>query len=194
MCICRHGAMQTLNTDNASYFISAEMSQLTEKEGIRHITSTPYHPEGNGQAERMVKEVKSALKTMVQRHGRDWPLHLQAAMRQLRSCNNASTRVSPHFALYGRLPRAAVPQVLQQELSAVQPGGAQRQQQQERIEAQMNNNLKDARTKQKVQYDKRHEKVQWRVGDIVTKKTTRQNEGDRRALNQSTRENLRSSK
>lgn len=64
----------------------------------------------------------------------------------------------------------------------MQPGGAQRQQQQERIEAQMNDNLKDARTKQKVQYDKRHEKVQWRVGDIVIKKTTRQNEGDRRAL------------
>ena len=160
------------------------MGEYTKVQGVQHITSTPYHPEGNGQAERMVKEIKSALTTMVQQHGRNWPSHLDDALRQLRTCNSASTGMSPHFILYGRAAPAAIPQVLRQVVSAAVPGlrGAERAKQQERIEEKVNNNLEAARNKQKEQYDKRHKQVQWKVGDIVIKKKTRQSEGDCKAL------------
>ena len=41
-------------TDNGSAFISEELSLFLQKNGIRHITSAPYHSSSNGEAERAV--------------------------------------------------------------------------------------------------------------------------------------------
>ena len=43
-----HGLPELCVTDNGSAFISAEFSLLLQKNGIKHITSGPYHPSSNG--------------------------------------------------------------------------------------------------------------------------------------------------
>ncbi|KAK8769379.1 hypothetical protein V5799_014158 [Amblyomma americanum] len=55
------GIPERLVTDNGPSFVSAEMEDFLKKNGIAHITSAPYHPATNGQAERMVFETKQAL-------------------------------------------------------------------------------------------------------------------------------------
>ena len=57
-----HGLPDQCVTDNGTCFISADFKEFTTKNGIKHITSSPYHPTMNGQAERAVQSVKESLK------------------------------------------------------------------------------------------------------------------------------------
>ncbi|XP_037522989.1 uncharacterized protein K02A2.6-like [Rhipicephalus sanguineus] len=55
------GIPERVVTDNGPSFVSAEMEEFLKKNRVTHITSAPYHPATNGQAERMVYETKQAL-------------------------------------------------------------------------------------------------------------------------------------
>ena len=44
----------TLISDNCPQFSSAEMKEFAEAYGFYHITTSPYYPQANGQAERSV--------------------------------------------------------------------------------------------------------------------------------------------
>jgi transposase InsO family protein len=56
------GLPVTIVSDNATGFMSDDFKAFCQINGIKHITSAPYHPASNGQAERMVQTVKIALK------------------------------------------------------------------------------------------------------------------------------------
>ena len=53
-----HGIPDTIVSDNASCFTSNEFIHFCKMNGIKHITSAPYHPSTNGMAERAVQTVK----------------------------------------------------------------------------------------------------------------------------------------
>ena len=53
-----------LMSDNATCFVSAEFEQFLTLNGIRHVTSSPYHPASNRQAERAVQMVKKGVQKM----------------------------------------------------------------------------------------------------------------------------------
>ncbi|KAK3508286.1 hypothetical protein QTP70_019513, partial [Hemibagrus guttatus] len=48
-------------SDNGAAFTSAKFQKFARLNGIRHITTAPYHPSSNGQAECMVQTTKEAL-------------------------------------------------------------------------------------------------------------------------------------
>ena len=56
------GLPEVLVTDNGSCFVSEEFETFLLNNGIKHITSAPYHPATNGLAERAVQIVKKGLK------------------------------------------------------------------------------------------------------------------------------------
>jgi len=57
----RFGIPETLITDNGPQFDSQEMKQFAESYNFNHTTTSPYYPQANGLAERMVKTAKKLL-------------------------------------------------------------------------------------------------------------------------------------
>ena len=62
MIFSRNGLCDVLVSDNASCFTADEFSYFLNNNGIKHITSPPYVPSSNGQAERGVRVLKELLK------------------------------------------------------------------------------------------------------------------------------------
>ena len=57
-----HGIPESIVSDNGSPFTSSEMKEFFTANGVKQVTSSPYHPSSNGLAERAVQTCKSALK------------------------------------------------------------------------------------------------------------------------------------
>ena len=58
----RHGIPETVVTDNGPQYTSELYADFAKKFEFQHITSSPYYPQGNGEAERAVKTIKEMLK------------------------------------------------------------------------------------------------------------------------------------
>ena len=65
----RNGVPEHLVSDNGPQFTSDEFQTFLKRNGIKHITSAPYHPSTNGLAERFVQSFKQALKSMTEEKG-----------------------------------------------------------------------------------------------------------------------------
>ena len=58
----RHGIPDTVISDNGPQFSCEEYKRFAKDYEFEHRTSSPYHPQGNGEAERAVKTIKNLLK------------------------------------------------------------------------------------------------------------------------------------
>ncbi|PFX12679.1 Uncharacterized protein K02A2.6 [Stylophora pistillata] len=59
----RYGVPAQLVSDNGPQLTSEELQQFLKRNGIRHITSAPYHPATNALAERAIQSFKNATKS-----------------------------------------------------------------------------------------------------------------------------------
>lgn len=59
-----HGGPAVLVSDNGPSLVSAEFKMFMQRNGMKHVTTAPYHPSSNGCAERAVQTVKSGIEKM----------------------------------------------------------------------------------------------------------------------------------
>ena len=140
--LATHGLPKMLVTDNASYFTSQGFQDFTKLNGIRHVTSAPYHPASNGLAERAVQTVKEFLKKS---SSDSLQTRLSWFLLQYRITPHTTTGTSPAELLLGRRPRTQLEMVLPDMTCKVQ----KRQQ------------------LQKKNHDKRSAPRNFKVGDTV---------------------------
>ena len=98
-----HGLPKTIVTDNGSTFTSTEFQQFLRINGIRHVTSAPYHPSTNGLAERAVQSFKSALKKITNGTIQS---RISQFLFRYRLTPHSATGLSPAKVLLGRRPRS----------------------------------------------------------------------------------------
>lgn len=60
----RTGGPEQLVSNNGPQFVSAEFKVFIKNNGIKHVTSAPYHPATNGLAKRFVESIKNAHRAM----------------------------------------------------------------------------------------------------------------------------------
>ena len=96
-----HGIPETFISDNGPQFSSSSFTQFATDYGFYHQTSSPNHPQTNGEAERAVQTVKSILNK-----AEDPYLGLLAY--QVAPLANG---YSPAELLMGRKPRSTVPMI-----------------------------------------------------------------------------------
>lgn len=56
------GVPDQLVSDNGTPFVSEALSRFLRDNGIRHVHSSPYYPQMNGEAERFEQTLKKALR------------------------------------------------------------------------------------------------------------------------------------
>ena len=99
-----HGLPEVLVSDNGSVFTSAEFDEFVRRNGIKHLTSAPYHPASNGLAERAVQTVKIALKKATT--GTSLETRISRFLFQYRLTPHTTTGVSPAELLMNRRPHS----------------------------------------------------------------------------------------
>ena len=91
------GLPEILVSDNGSVFTSEEFRVFIKRNGIRHLTSAPYHPATNGLAERAVQIFKRTPQTSLSLSmSSKVASNLQCSESRRRPATNADT-VSPSF-------------------------------------------------------------------------------------------------
>ncbi|CAH8498443.1 unnamed protein product [Dicrocoelium dendriticum] len=93
------GLPETLVSDNGPAFASVEFSTFLNSNGIKHITTAPYHPSSNGLAERAVQTVK---KLLMKQPNAPLRVRLDRSLFAYRNMSNETTGRSPAELMFGR--------------------------------------------------------------------------------------------
>lgn len=68
--------VKVMRSDNGTEFVNVDVSKILEEKGIRHQRTVPYSPEQNGSAEREMRTIVEAARTMI--HAKNLPIKLWA--------------------------------------------------------------------------------------------------------------------
>ena len=104
-CFSRFGLPRTIVSDNGPTFVSEEVEVFFHRNGIKHLTISPYNPQSNGLAENAVKTVKNKLKAaLVDEKNKDVPISTLLARFLMinRNTPHTTTGISPAEAMFGR--------------------------------------------------------------------------------------------
>lgn len=103
-----HGIPERIYSDRGSIFISNLIRDLYRKLGIRGNPSTAYHPQTDGQTERMNQELENYLRIFTSYRQEDWPDWLPMAAFSYRIREHSATGYSPFYMTHGREPYTGV--------------------------------------------------------------------------------------
>jgi hypothetical protein len=96
-----HGIPKTIISDRGSIFVAQFWKQLFECLGTHLIRSSVYHPQTDGQMERVNQIIEDMLHACVLTDGPKWDKHLPLAEFSYNNSYQESTKMSPFEALYG---------------------------------------------------------------------------------------------
>jgi len=106
--ICRFGPPKTLHSDRGTNFLSKVVKSLCDIFSIKKSNTTSYHPECNGQVERLNGVLSSIIRKLMIEKPANWDVHIPAAVFSYRITPHSVTQLSPYQLVYGRLPRLPI--------------------------------------------------------------------------------------
>src|SRR3954468_20449184 len=99
--ICQHGVPKEITSDRGTEFLNELVQEFERTYRIKHIRTTAYHPQGNGQTERANQTVKNILSKITKTYD-TWDHYLDSALFATRTIRQGSTKYSPFELVYGR--------------------------------------------------------------------------------------------
>lgn len=179
----RFGAPEGIISDRGPIFTSQFWADLCYLSKIKRRLSTAFHPQTDGQTERINQTIEHYLRCFIGDNQVIWPQLLPQAQY---ACNNAvssTTGQSPHYALMGYEPqfRLSLEAERQQEEA---PNASARIQKLHQVREQLKDNWRKATETQAKYYNKRHVPLTLRRGDLVglATKNLRVKEGKRKLI------------
>jgi ribonuclease HI len=99
--ITRFGIPHKIISDNGTPFVNKDVREMLEHYRIKHRRSTPYYPQGNGQAEATNRMLLRILSKMVFDYGKGWNSHLADVLWAYRGSPKTATGFTPFSLVYG---------------------------------------------------------------------------------------------
>ena len=92
-------------SDRGPQFAAELTKELNRMLGIKTKLSTTFHPQTDGQTERMNQEVEQYLRFFIEHRQKDWPEWLAMAKFAINNKVHTATKVSLFIANYGKKVR-----------------------------------------------------------------------------------------
>ena len=97
-----HGLPESVVSDRGPQFMVELTKELNRMLGIKMKLSTVFHPQTDGQTERMNQELEQYLRLFIKHRQKDWPEWLVVAEFAVNNKVHTATKVSPFMANYGK--------------------------------------------------------------------------------------------
>ncbi|MBW0581213.1 hypothetical protein O181_120928, partial [Austropuccinia psidii MF-1] len=101
----KHGLPSRIVSDRGPLFVSSFWTNICQQLKISRDFSTAYHPETDGQPERVNQILEQYFWMYVSYHQDDWNTWLPLAEFAYNNSDHSSTKQSPFFTFYGRDPQ-----------------------------------------------------------------------------------------
>ena len=97
----RHGLPKSIVSDRGAKFTSIFWRSLMKRLGVKLNLSTAYHPQTDGQTERVNQNLEHYLRNYVNFDQDDWSTYLPLAQFCLNNHTHSTLTITPFFALHG---------------------------------------------------------------------------------------------
>lgn len=100
---------ETLVSDNGKHFIGEVVRVLTQLAGIKRKLTTPYHPQANTAAERVMGVLRAGIaKLSPSSDSREWDDLLDSVVYSYNTTKHSTTGYSPWEVVFGRPPKTPI--------------------------------------------------------------------------------------
>jgi len=100
-----HGLLESIILDREPQFVAGLMRELNGMLGIESKLSTAFHPQTDGQTEKVNQELEQYLRMFIDHRQEQWPEWLGIAEFAYNNKAHLSTRMTLFKANYGQNPR-----------------------------------------------------------------------------------------
>jgi transposase InsO family protein len=100
--VCLHGVPKKIISDRGSQFTSMFWEKLHKSMDTKLNFRSAYHPQTDGQTERTNQILEDMLRAYALKYGESWNKSLSYAEFSYNNSYQASIKMAPYEALYGR--------------------------------------------------------------------------------------------
>jgi transposase InsO family protein len=100
--VCLHGLPRTIVTDRGASFVARFWEQLQESLGTKQVRSSAYHPQTDGQTERVNQILEAMLRACAIDYDKNWDKCLSFIEFAYNNSYQSSLKMAPFEALYRR--------------------------------------------------------------------------------------------
>jgi transposase InsO family protein len=167
--ICRYSIPKVMLSDGGKEFCNQILNELNKELKIRHIKTSPYHPQTNASSERINRTLISYLRSYLtnKKETLEWTKWLPVAQLSYNTQVHSSTKFSPYFLVHFHDP--TMPQLHQQReyMNYSDSWTSEALLRLNHAWKASRENLVKARAQQKAYYDQRTAERNFTVGDLV---------------------------
>ena len=162
--VANYGVPVDITSDRDPRFVSRFCKSLHKALGTKLNFSTAYHPQSDGQSERVIQILEDMLRASVLDFKEKWDESLPLVKFAYNNSYQSSIKMAPYEALYGKRCRSPICWEEIGERKYLGPDLVQQAEEKLRI---IREHLKAAQSRQKTQADKKRREVEFKAGDFV---------------------------